>query len=112
MNLINQSCEAYIQEPGLNGIYKQIERAGRTCYKSSDKITEDSAKPFVERMIKERDALSEKIVKAEKGAREIEMTEMSRSLLYAQISAMKAYRDILHSRLLLAAGGESKINTR
>ncbi len=52
MNLINQSCEAYIQEPGLNGIYKQIERAGRTCYKSSDKITEDSAKPFVERMIK------------------------------------------------------------
>lgn len=67
---------------------------------------------YVTRMIEERDALSEKIVKAEKGAREIEMTEMSRSLLYAQISAMKAYRDILHSRLLLAAGGESKINTR
>lgn len=51
MNLINQSCEAYIQEPGLSGVYKQIERAGRTCYRSSDRITEDSAKPFVERMI-------------------------------------------------------------
>lgn len=36
----------------LNGIYKQIELAGRTCYKSEDKITEDSAKGFVERMIK------------------------------------------------------------
>ena len=52
MNLTNQSCESYIQESGLNGVYKQIELAGRTCYKSSDKITEDSAKPFVERMIK------------------------------------------------------------
>ena len=28
-----------------------IELAGRTCYKSTDKITEDSAKPFVDRMI-------------------------------------------------------------
>lgn len=28
-----------------------IELAGRTCYKSADKITEDSAKPFVDRMI-------------------------------------------------------------
>ena len=29
-----------------------MERVGRVCYKSEDKITEDSAKPFVERMIK------------------------------------------------------------
>lgn len=32
--------------------YKMIELAGRTCYKSEDKITEDSAKKFVDRMIK------------------------------------------------------------
>lgn len=32
--------------------YKTIELAGRTCYKSEDKITEDSAKEFVDRMIK------------------------------------------------------------
>lgn len=32
--------------------YKMIELAGRTCYKSEDKITEDSAKEFVNRMIK------------------------------------------------------------
>ena len=32
--------------------YKMIELAGRTCYKSLDKITEDSAKEFVDRMIK------------------------------------------------------------
>lgn len=36
----------------LDGIYKQIELAGRTCYKSEDKITETSAKAFTERMIK------------------------------------------------------------
>lgn len=32
--------------------YKIIELAGRTCYHSQDKITEDSAKEFVDRMIK------------------------------------------------------------
>lgn len=32
--------------------YKMIELAGRTCYKSEDKITENSAKEFVDRMIK------------------------------------------------------------
>lgn len=32
--------------------YKMIELAGRTCYHSLDKITEDSAKEFVDRMIK------------------------------------------------------------
>ena len=51
MKLIKQSYEIIPQAPGLEGIYKQIEKAGRTCYKSEDKITEDSAKKFVERMI-------------------------------------------------------------
>ena len=32
--------------------YKMIELAGRTCYKSEDKRTENSAKEFVDRMIK------------------------------------------------------------
>ena len=52
MRLIKPSWEIWEQEPGLIGIYRQIEYAGRICYKSSDKITEDSAKPFVDRMIK------------------------------------------------------------
>lgn len=36
----------------IDTVYRQIELAGRTCYRSEDKITEDSAKGFVERMIK------------------------------------------------------------
>ena len=52
MKLIKQSFEILDQQCGLEGIYKQIEQAGRTCYKSEDKITEDSAKEFVDRMIK------------------------------------------------------------
>ena len=52
MKLIKQSFEILDQQCGLEGIYKQIEMAGRTCYKSEDKITEDSAKEFVDRMIK------------------------------------------------------------
>lgn len=52
MRLIKPSVEIWDQEEGLNGVYKSIERAGRICYQSSDKITEDSAEPFVDRMIK------------------------------------------------------------
>ena len=52
MKLINSKYEIIEQEPGLEGIYKAIERAGRTCYKSEDKITDTSAKEFVDRMIK------------------------------------------------------------
>ena len=52
MKLIKPSFEIIEQQPGLEGIYKQIERAGRTCYRSESKITEDSAKGFVDRMIK------------------------------------------------------------
>lgn len=51
MKLIKPSYEILEQSPGLKGIYKAIEVAGRTCYKSLDKITEDSAKGFVDRMI-------------------------------------------------------------
>ena len=52
MKLIKPSFLIKEQEPGVIGIYRQIEYAGRICYKSSNKITEDSAKPFVDRMIK------------------------------------------------------------
>lgn len=52
MRLIKSSYEIWQQPSGLEGVYKQIERVGRVCYKSEDKITEDSAKPFVDRMIK------------------------------------------------------------
>lgn len=52
MRLIKPSFEILEQPSGLDGVYKMIELAGRTCYKSEDKITEDSAKSFVDRMIK------------------------------------------------------------
>lgn len=52
MKLIKPSFEIWNQPAGLEGVYKQIEKVGRVCYKSEDKITEDSAKPFVERMVK------------------------------------------------------------
>lgn len=40
------------REELINSVYRQIEIAGRTCYKSEDKITDTSAKEFVERMVK------------------------------------------------------------
>ena len=52
MRIIKPKFEIWDQQEGIEEIYKQIERAGRVCYKSEDKITETSAKEFVERMIK------------------------------------------------------------
>lgn len=51
MKIKAPNVELLQQEPGLFGIYRQIELAGRTCYKSEDKITDDSAKGFVTRML-------------------------------------------------------------
>lgn len=52
MKLIKPYFEIWEQSASLEGVYKQIEKVGRVCYKSDDKITEDSAKPFVDRMIR------------------------------------------------------------
>lgn len=50
MKMIEQHHEIiWHNQPNL--ILKTIEQAGRVCYKSEDKITEDSAKAFVVRLI-------------------------------------------------------------
>lgn len=50
MKLIKPSWEILEQKPGLEGIYEQIELAGRTCYKSQRKEG-TTAKDFVDRMV-------------------------------------------------------------
>ena len=53
MRLIKPSVEIIKQEKyDLLHVFKFIELAGRTCYKSENKITEDSASEFVNRMVK------------------------------------------------------------
>ncbi len=47
MKLIQQSAEIWEQPEGREGIYKQIEKAARLCYKSEDRITDDSYKRFM-----------------------------------------------------------------
>jgi thymidylate synthase (FAD) len=43
----------FVIEDDINGeeILKKIEKAGRTCYKSEDKITADSAKRFIKKIL-------------------------------------------------------------
>lgn len=48
MKLIKPSFQIIPQED----LIKHIELCGRVCYKSEDKITDDSAKSFVDRIIK------------------------------------------------------------
>lgn len=54
MKLINSSAQYLPQQEGIDDIYKQIELAGRTSYLSYDKITDDSAKKFVDMLIKSK----------------------------------------------------------
>ena len=51
MRLIKPKVEIIPQESGLDGVLKQIEIAGRTCYKSEERITPSSNVEFVKRMI-------------------------------------------------------------
>lgn len=52
MRFIDSSYEIIEQTPDLIGVYKQIEKAARTAYKSEDKITEGSAQKMVESLCK------------------------------------------------------------
>lgn len=54
MKLVKPSFEIWEQEPGLEGIYKQIEKSAKVCYKSEGNITEDSAKPFIDNVLLKR----------------------------------------------------------
>ena len=53
MKLIKQSFEILEQKDfSLIGIKKFIERCGRVCYKSEDRITDDSYEKFVNMLVK------------------------------------------------------------
>jgi len=53
MKIIKPSVEFFGAVPTeYNAALKFIEMSGRTCYKSEDKITEDSAEGFVQKLIK------------------------------------------------------------
>ena len=53
MKIIKSDVSVLEQQPGIEGMFKHIERVGRIAYKSEDRITEDSWKKFV-KMIYER----------------------------------------------------------
>jgi len=54
MKLIKPSVEYIPQDNSVDGMYRHIERCARTCYKSEDRITEDSAKKMVDALIKNK----------------------------------------------------------
>ena len=47
MKIIQPNAIELKQQPGFEGMLKHIELCGRTCYKSEDKVTEDSCHRFV-----------------------------------------------------------------
>lgn len=52
MKIIKPSFTILNQGEGIDGMLKHIELCGRVCYKSEDKITEDSSQKFVNNRIK------------------------------------------------------------
>lgn len=79
-------------ENNVNDMYKIIELAGRTCYKSLDRIEEGSAEKFVQRMIKsdhtamlEHGTIYLKIPKSEVGIIE-EFTSNKKVIKYSWVN--------------------------
>lgn len=54
MKIVEASAELIPQFYSIGGVYKQIELAGRTAYKSEDKITDTSAEKFVNMLMKRK----------------------------------------------------------
>lgn len=54
MRLIKQKAEYIAQNPTIIGAFKLVELAGRTCYKSEDKITSDSWEKFIDMLMKRK----------------------------------------------------------
>ena len=52
MRIIKQSFEILEQPSSMEGMFKHIEQCGRVSYKSEDKITDDSAKSFVDKLFR------------------------------------------------------------
>lgn len=52
MKFKDSDFELIIQRPGIEGGLKLIEKVGRTCYQSEDKITDKSYVSFTDRLIK------------------------------------------------------------
>ena len=50
MKLINTKVE-FVNPPDYQTVLKTVEQVGRTCYKSEDKMTDDSAAGFISRLI-------------------------------------------------------------
>lgn len=49
---IVQPSVIFINAPSREELYKKLELAGRTCYKSEDRITEESAEKFIRGLLK------------------------------------------------------------
>ncbi len=94
MHLIDDQKARLISlgESNVNDMYKIIELAGRTCYKSLDRIEEGSAEKFVQRMIKsdhtamlEHGTIYLKIPKSEVGIIE-EFTSNKKVIKYSWVN--------------------------
>ena len=96
MKLCKPLFEIWEQSAGLEGVYKQIEKVGRVCYKSEDKITEGSAKPFVDRMIKSGHGAM-----LEHGTVYLKFTAIIHSFGRGYLGGLK-YRDNLYSKIVLS----------
>lgn len=102
MNIVNPSFEILNQPAGLDGIYKMIEIAGRTCYKSHDKITADSARGFVDRMIE-----SEHGAMLEHGTVYLYLPWVSIGGIDAKYSRNKYSKSVFYSNAVCDGGGNS-----
>lgn len=94
MNLVKSSFEILEQNPGLQGIYEQIELAGRTCYKST-RPEGQSAKDFVDRMVtsKHYSMLEQGTVYIKVSTEEVELIRRYRNNPYSKVVFIRSHKE-------------------
>jgi thymidylate synthase (FAD) len=99
MKLIQQSADIWGQPKTEIDVYKLVERAARLCYKSEDKITDDSYKRFID-MISSKGHLSP----FEHGTVYLAITDKDP---IAYRCAVDAYLENPYSKVILGAQGST-----
>ena len=63
---------------------------------------------YIKRMYKEDAELSDKIFKAERGLKALDLDKREKELLISQVQKMKAYQEVLQCRIKYAIEKEKK----
>lgn len=97
MKLIKPRVEYWAQEPGMDGVWKQIARATRVCYQSTPRGNEETDEDFVKRVILKQGLISgslDDLMHCSFDMRKIHGATLEHGTIYLKVPALE--KDIVN----------------